>query len=191
MKTTANEIVEQVHALDRAGRLSEACSFLSRYSRVTVLPHDMYWMKGAYVKAMDAVRRMYPEPKRPAGPKSLLIVDDGPSHQVDYFAYAESLMDVRVGYAEDVEHAKAMIDLMSIRGLDLVITDFDLPGGDGNDVAAYVREKSPRTRVVGSTGGPPERFDSSLVDLALDKIVTREQFMDVVYSGSYAGGRIK
>jgi len=127
----------------------------------------------------------------------ILLVDDDPALMYKYHiwmkdlsrAYSDAfhnsgddhLYHVRVYAIADLDDA-----LDKITGkpfpvkLDLVITDFDLLPGTGNDVAKRVRAKFPDVKIVGNTGGDPKRFDPNLVNVVVDKIRDRDTFYKTI-----------
>jgi diguanylate cyclase (GGDEF)-like protein len=76
----------------------------------------------------------------------VLIADDDPSVRLTLAAMArrEDGLDV-AGEAEDADQAIAMA---ARRRPDVVLLDFDMPGGGGVRAAVEIREASPTTRVV-------------------------------------------
>jgi two-component system response regulator (stage 0 sporulation protein F) len=110
-----------------------------------------------------------------AGSEKILVVDD------DYTVRdIVSKMLCRLGYAvlsaDSGENGLA----------DLVITDFNMSGMDGINLAYYIKEKSPSTQVVLMTGdekgGILSRIRDTAVDQALFKPFTLTE-MDVKVQG--------
>jgi two-component system response regulator (stage 0 sporulation protein F) len=111
-----------------------------------------------------------------AGSEKILVVDD------DYTVRdIVSKMLCRLGYAvlsaDSGENGLAF---------DLVITDFNMSGMDGINLAYYIKEKSPSTQVVLMTGdekgGILSRIRDTAVDQALFKPFTLTE-MDVKVQG--------
>jgi hypothetical protein len=97
-----------------------------------------------------------------------------------HYSSMHRLYDRRVFDISDLDSTLDCIKGSYKTGLDLVITDFDLITATGNDVARIVRAKFPHTRIVGNTGGDPSRFDKTLVDFAVDKIMDSDTFYSVI-----------
>jgi len=101
---------------------------------------------------------------------------------------SNKLYDRRVYLLKDLDSTLDSIkNSFYATNLDLVITDFDLIPGTGNDVARIVRAKFPDAKIVGNTGGDPSRFDKTLVNLAVDKI----KDIDTLYSVIDRNTRLK
>jgi DNA-binding NarL/FixJ family response regulator len=85
----------------------------------------------------------------------LLIADDDPGTRLVLSALAAREAGIElVGEAHDAQEA---IELAARRRPDVVILDFDMPGGGGVAAAIGIREANPPTRIValsadGSTG---------------------------------------
>ena len=93
--------------------------------------------------------------------------------------------DFGIIFASGVAHAKSIIDhwyskkstfVDDLRHisydclpttLDLIITDFFLPDGTGNDVAAFARRMLPDAVIIGNTDGSTDRDGDELFDLDL------------------------
>jgi diguanylate cyclase (GGDEF)-like protein len=76
----------------------------------------------------------------------VLVADDDPTVRITLAALArrEAGLDL-VGEAENADQA---IDMAARRRPDVVLLDFDMPGGGGVRAAVEIREASPTTRVV-------------------------------------------
>jgi two-component system chemotaxis response regulator CheY len=77
----------------------------------------------------------------------ILIADDDPAIRLTLAALAqrEEGLDL-VGQAEDATQA---IELAALRRPDVVVLDFDMPGGGGVHAAIEIRAAAPTTRIVG------------------------------------------
>lgn len=76
----------------------------------------------------------------------LLIADDDPAIRLVMSALVARQDDLElVGEAEDATQA---IDLTARRRPDVVVLDFDMPGGGGAAAAMAIREANPTTRIV-------------------------------------------
>lgn len=129
------------------------------------------------------------------GRRAILIVDDDAALMHKYHgwmghlsrvyhnlmnSYGNDLYVWRVYDIKDLDlNLNSILDSYDTT-LDLVITDFDLITANGNDVARMVRAKFPDTTIVGNTGGSTDRFDKSLVDVAVNKIMDMSTLYDVI-----------
>jgi diguanylate cyclase (GGDEF)-like protein len=91
----------------------------------------------------------------------LLIADDDPSIRLTLTALLQREPGFElVGEAEDAEQA---IDLAARRRPNVVVLDFDMPGGGGVRAAIEIREASPTTRIVAlsADGSQAAQYDMS------------------------------
>jgi len=128
--------------------------------------------------------------------KKILVVDDSTRDLKNLSDAFDRMSFMRIpgtrfldiDYCHGVDHALSTIGLnasgrkLGHKTIDLVITDFDMPGtgdlarkdglgGDnGNTVAKYAHDKLPGIKVIGHTGGDKSRFDSRYVSAISDKI---------------------
>jgi len=101
--------------------------------------------------------------------KKILVIDD--NNTIRGFV---SQMLCRLGYeVSSADSGENGLSLFLRNQFDLVITDFEMPGMDGINLAHCIKEKSPSTQVVLMTGNEKEvilpRIKDSAVDLALFK----------------------
>jgi len=113
--------------------------------------------------------RHFPEDiKMKFDPKKILVVDD------DLIRGLISKMLSRFGYdVLSVDSGDKGWALFLKNQFDLVITDFEMPGMDGFDLADHIKKKSPYTAVIIMTGQAKAstlaRLSTSSVDQALFK----------------------
>jgi diguanylate cyclase (GGDEF)-like protein len=91
----------------------------------------------------------------------LLVADDDPAIRLVLSALIGRHADLElVGEAADATEA---IELAAQRRPDLVVLDFDMPGGGGVAAAIAIREANPATRVVAlsADGSPGAQYDMS------------------------------
>lgn len=74
-------------------------------------------------------------------------------------------MDLEVSSAENGNKG---LDLFLKNNFDLVITDFDMPGMNGIDLANRVKKKSPQTQIVLMTGRQKEEIIATVKDTKVD-----------------------
>jgi diguanylate cyclase (GGDEF)-like protein len=91
----------------------------------------------------------------------ILIADDDPSIRLTLAALArrEESLDL-VGQAEDATQA---IELAALRRPDVVVLDWEMPGGGGVRAAVEIREAAPTTRIVALSAhdSPAAQLDMS------------------------------
>ena len=125
----------------------------------------------------------------------ILFVDDDTGLMHDYYNWMSDLshayykiyrscmhrlFDMRAYRLKDLDSTLDKINNVYDASLNLVITDFDLIPGTGNDVARKVRAKFPNVPIIGNTGGSPDNFDKSLVTSAVDKIRDKDTLYDII-----------
>jgi DNA-binding response OmpR family regulator len=117
-----------------------------------------------------------------AGSQKILVVDD------DYtIRDIVSTMLFRLGFeVSSADSGEKGLALFLKNKFDLVITDFNMSGMDGINLAYYIKEKSPSTPVVLMTGDEQavsqSRIRNTSVDQALFKPFTLVE-MDVTVQG--------
>ncbi len=99
---------------------------------------------------------------------SVLIVEDLVNVRQLLFRIL-SMRGYLVFEAENGEQALSVISEQ--KALDVLISDFEFPLGDPNDIARAFRTKNPRALRIGVTGADPERFDPELFQHRLMKPV--------------------
>jgi CheY-like chemotaxis protein len=108
-----------------------------------------------------------PEPDEDAHIRigSVLVVDDDEGVRE---IVSEQLRDLglKVTVAVDAEHALALLERK--RKLpEFVLTDFTMPGLDGMELLAAVRERWPGIKGAIMTGNPQERLERRLADVPI------------------------
>jgi DNA-binding NtrC family response regulator len=97
--------------------------------------------------------------------EKILVVDDD-----DTIRDVVSKMLCRLGFeVSSADSAESGLALFHKNKFDLVITDFSMSGMDGINLAYYIKEKSPSTRVVLMTGDEQEVILSRIRDTAVDQ----------------------
>ena len=108
--------------------------------------------------------------------KKILIVDDEKKYHDRLYELTKD-MDIEIVTAKcpvkGIEKAKET-------NPDIIITDKDMPGGSGNDLAKKIKEMYDKTVVVGMTGGNPDDFDRQYVDIRLEKSITDTEYKDLL-----------
>ncbi|MGD9046066.1 MAG: response regulator [Desulfobacterales bacterium] len=116
------------------------------------------------------------------GSQKILVVDDD-----DSIRDVVSKMLCRLGYAVlSADSGEKGLALFLKNKFDLVMTDFNMSGMNGINLANHIKEKSPSTQVVLMTGDEKEgilsRIKGTAVDQALFKPFTLAE-MDVTVQG--------
>jgi CheY-like chemotaxis protein len=116
-------------------------------TRVTVLlPHA-----AAATSAIAAIATPPPSHARPLGARILLVEDDE--------GVRELLLDVLESEGFDVDTAataEQAVERASHRPIDLLLSDIDLPGMSGAELAAHLRQHQPALRVILMSGYPDD-----------------------------------
>ena len=100
-----------------------------------------------------------------AGSQKILVVDDDTT-----IRGVVSKMLGRLGYeVSSTDSGENGLALFIKNKFDLVITDFDMSGMDGINLALCIKEKSPSTQVVLMTGNEKEDILSRIRETAVDK----------------------
>ena len=98
-----------------------------------------------------------------AGSQKILVVDDDTT-----IRGVVSKMLFRLGYdVSSTDSGEKGLALFIKNKFDLVITDFDMPGMDGINLALCIKEKSPCTQVVLMTGNEKEDIQSRIRETAV------------------------
>lgn len=84
-------------------------------------------------------------------PKRLMVVDDEPPI-VRLIARVLATDGYDIETAESGEAAAALIERPDFAGVDLLVTDLMMPGVNGRELAAIVRARHPKARVLYVTG---------------------------------------
>lgn len=119
----------------------------------------------------------------------VLIVDD--SRQVrEAVSHVVSLLGFKVAQASS--GAEALV-LFSRRAFDLILTDLQMPGMDGLNLASRIKGESPATPVVLITGSVREAVEKRMASPSVDGVVYKpfslEELADVVISFTDRGSR--
>ena len=108
--------------------------------------------------------------------KRLLIVDDEKKYY-DRLYEITTGMDIEIMTAEC---PKKGIEKVMERRPDIIITDKNMSGGSGNDLAKRIKELYNNAIVVGMTSGNPDDFDKKYVDIRLEKSITDTEYKDLL-----------
>lgn len=110
----------------------------------------------------------------------ILIVDDTKATR-DALSNIFSVMGFKVDVASNGNEG---LNLFSKNSFDLVITDLQMPGMDGWNVAFRIKDKSPNTPVVLITGSEKEavmeKLKGSCVDSVLFKPFRLEDIQEII-----------
>ncbi|GAC1573351.1 MAG: hypothetical protein NVS3B9_3860 [Candidatus Doudnabacteria bacterium] len=91
-------------------------------------------------------------------PLRVLIVDEDPGMTEVIFVNLNTLGEEPFGHDNAVE---AIVE-MEHRKFDLLITDYDFPCKNGNDIAELFLQKNPDGKCIGMTGTDPNPFKDRL-----------------------------
>jgi CheY-like chemotaxis protein len=97
----------------------------------------------------------------------ILVVDDNATIR-SVVSDMLTKMDLKVS---SVENGEKGMDLFLNNKFDLVITDFNMPGMSGIDLANQIKKKSPSTAIVLMTGDDKEVILSSVKGTSVDHIL--------------------
>lgn len=115
------------------------------------------------------------------GDEKILVIDDNNTTRG-----IVSKMLWRLGYKVSLaDSGENGLDLFLKNKFDIVITDFNMPGIDGIDLAYCIKEKSPETLVVLMTGHEKEVIlarikETAVVDQALFKPFTLAEIDETI-----------
>ena len=116
------------------------------------------------------------------GSEKILVVDDD-----DSIRDVVSKMLCRLGYAVlSADSGEKGLALFLKNEFDLVMTDFNMSGMDGINLAYCIKEKSPSTQVILMTGHEKEVILSRIRDTAVDQALFKPftlMEMDVTVQG--------
>jgi len=105
---------------------------------------------------------------------SILIVDDV-SDTREVLRRNLFLEGYEVTAASSVSEA---IDILSMKDIDLVVTDLKMPGADGMGLVRHVKRKRPGVAVVVVTGYPSGEAEMAVLARGIDGFLTKP-FTDV------------
>lgn len=98
--------------------------------------------------------------------KHALVVDDDESVRM----ILPALLGAHQYDAEATDSAEKALEIIAQRRIDVVLTDYEMPGMNGIELTRVVREMSPQSTVILMTGlGAPDLFRSSGADGFLQK----------------------
>ena len=119
----------------------------------------------------------------------VLVVDDNKGVR-EAVSDIVALMGFNVAQASNGAEALA---LFSQRVFDLILTDLQMPGMDGLNLASRIKGESPETPVVLITGSMREMVEKRMETRPVDGVVYKpfraEEIMEMVVSFMGAGGR--
>jgi len=107
--------------------------------------------------------------------KKVLIVEDTQEYKVKFRNWATAA-GFEVIEATTVQEG---VEKATYQRPDVIITDFGLPNGNGNDLARRVREVY-SVPIAGITAGDPKSFDRRVVDIPETKSITEKNFRNLL-----------
>ena len=108
--------------------------------------------------------------------KRILVIDDD-----KLFRSIVTQMVSRLGY--DVlatDCGETGLELFQKNGFDLVITDFQMPGMNGINLAGLIKKNSPRTMVILMTGQDKESILPMVEDCSVDQALFKPFSMEEI-----------
>ena len=106
----------------------------------------------------------------------ILIIDDQPSiRRILFMILTELGYDVKV--AESGEEGIALFDLIS--DFDLVITDIDMPGINGNAVGRYIRDSPKSDTPLVAITAFPDKIQQGVFNFSLVKPFDLEELQKI------------
>ena len=108
--------------------------------------------------------------------KKILIVDDEKKYH-DRLYEITTDMDIEIITAECPK--RGIEKAMKTRP-DIIITDKNMPGGSGNDLAKRIKEIYNNAIIIGMTSGNSHNFDKKYVDIRLEKSITDTEYKDLL-----------
>jgi CheY-like chemotaxis protein len=109
------------------------------------------------------------DPAPPPVARRVLVVDDDDA-QCELVADAFELLGCVVARARDAAQARS---LAGTQRFDLLITDYELPGRTGTELAAEVRTVQPDLKVAIVTAHPDEAIDTQLATGGTDLVLAK------------------
>src|ERR1043166_7614599 len=91
------------------------------------------------------------KPAAGAGAPTVLVVDDEPDILTSMAAFLAVFLGWRV---ETADSGSKALQVLSSRAIDVVVTDYRMPGMDGLELLSRVRRKAPRVPVLVVTAYP-------------------------------------
>jgi DNA-binding response OmpR family regulator len=108
-------------------------------------------------------RTRKPRAEPSASPRRILIVEDEPT----YAMLLGTEFQAQGWAVAAADSAESAMDLLSREGVDAVLSDVNLPGSSGCDLAFAVRERFPRVNMVLMSGMPRDRIPAFPRDVPL------------------------
>ncbi|HEV8245685.1 MAG TPA: response regulator [Polyangiaceae bacterium] len=91
---------------------------------------------------------------QPERPVSVLIVDDDPPFRLALGRALTSQCGATIHHALNGLHALTILTAGMAKGVDVVVTDYNMPGFDGLELADQIKQRWPNLPVVIVTGYP-------------------------------------
>jgi PAS domain S-box-containing protein len=144
------------NAIVHGGRLDAGVELLAKpYSREALARKVRHVLANRSQRGVGAARAAPPTPVAAPDPRALriLLVEDD---LLIRMATADCLRDL--GHiAIEAGDAREAIEALRSEAIDVLMTDLQLPGMSGADLAARARETRPDIQIVFATGGDPDR----------------------------------
>ncbi|WP_204112357.1 response regulator [Shimia biformata] len=128
-----------------------------------------------------------PPPQLPAGACKVLVVDNCKVHRNIACTLVQAMGGTAVA-AAGIDGAMAHLD-----GVDLVLTELDLPGGSGLDFAALLRDRGQHAPVILTTSNPglsTESPDLALIESVVKKPVLHRDFVAALVKAAKTIARV-
>jgi len=109
--------------------------------------------------------------------KRVLIVDDEPNIR----ALLEAILDISDFETYSVDSAEQALSTLNIKPFDIVITDHEMGGMDGSQLARIIKSQCPNIFVIGVSGNQrSSKFLDAGADFFLSKPIDFNELFSII-----------